>query len=155
MRRCPDSNRAARGAWSKAVASAVSLGAAPAGVVLGAFINGFKVADGAYSGGAFDWLSPFSVFTGVGLVIAYALLGSTWLVMKTEDGLQSRMKYDVVLRVPRQGESRSELSLMHAAMKRPRRLGWLVLIWFASVAALAIVAALFRALMNAAGLTAH
>jgi hypothetical protein len=37
----------------------------------------------------------------------------------------------------------------------PRRIGWLILIWIASVAALAIVAVLFRALMNAAGLTAH
>ena len=36
----------------------------------------------------------------------------------------------------------------------PRRIGWLVVIWSASVAALAIVATLFRALMNAAGLTA-
>jgi hypothetical protein len=34
-----------------------------------------------------------------------------------------------------------------------RRLGWLILIWSASIVALAIVAALFRALMNAAGLT--
>src|SRR5262245_53818706 len=61
-------------------------------LVLGAFINGIKVAEGAYAGGLFDWLSPFSLFTGLGLVVAYALLGSTWLVMKTEDGLQSRMK---------------------------------------------------------------
>jgi len=36
----------------------------------------------------------------------------------------------------------------------PRRLGWLILIWIASITALAIVAALFRILMNAAGLTA-
>ena len=36
----------------------------------------------------------------------------------------------------------------------PRRLGWLLLIWTASVIALALVALLFRILMNAAGLTA-
>jgi hypothetical protein len=36
----------------------------------------------------------------------------------------------------------------------PRRLGWLLLIWLASITALAVVAALFRVLMNAAGLTA-
>ena len=34
-----------------------------------------------------------------------------------------------------------------------RRIGWLILIWIASVAALAIVAMLFRILMHAAGLT--
>lgn len=39
--------------------------------------------------------------------------------------------------------------------RRPwfRRLGWLVLIWAASIAALAVVAALFRMLMGLAGLT--
>ena len=35
----------------------------------------------------------------------------------------------------------------------PRRVGWLVLIWIASVGALTIVAILFRLLMNMAGLT--
>ena len=35
-----------------------------------------------------------------------------------------------------------------------RRIGWLILIWTASVIALAVVAGLFRILMNAAGLTA-
>src|SRR5262245_7759773 len=78
--------------WDKAFTCGSYIATFCQGVVLGAFINGFKVADGAYAGGAFDWLSPFSLFTGVGLVVAYALLGSTWLVMKTEDGLQSRMK---------------------------------------------------------------
>jgi hypothetical protein len=36
----------------------------------------------------------------------------------------------------------------------PRRIGWLVAIWAASVAALGLVALLFRLLMSAAGLTA-
>jgi cytochrome d ubiquinol oxidase subunit II len=36
-----------------------------------------------------DWLTPFSLFTGFGLIVAYALLGSTWLIMKTEGALQS------------------------------------------------------------------
>lgn len=35
----------------------------------------------------------------------------------------------------------------------PRRVAWLVAIWAASVAALAVVAYLLRLLMNAAGLT--
>ena len=34
-----------------------------------------------------------------------------------------------------------------------RRVGWLVLIWTASVLALGVVAALFRVVMNLAGLT--
>lgn len=61
------------------------------GLALGAFINGFRVENGAYAGGVLDFLSPFSVFTGLGLVVAYALLGCTWLILKTEGPLQTRM----------------------------------------------------------------
>ena len=61
------------------------------GVALGAFIGGFEVRGQAYAGGAMDWLTPFSLFTGLGLLAAYALLGSTWLIMKTEGALQQRM----------------------------------------------------------------
>lgn len=61
------------------------------GVVLGAFISGFPVVNRTYAGGALDWLTPFSLFCGLGLVVAYALLGSTWLIMKTEGHLQARM----------------------------------------------------------------
>ena len=53
--------------------------------------TGFEVTDGAYSGGGLDWLTPFTLFTGFGLVVAYALLGCTWLIMKTEGALQDRM----------------------------------------------------------------
>jgi len=60
------------------------------GVTLGTYIQGMTVVDRAYAGGPFDWISPFSMFTGLGLVVAYALLGSTWLIMKTEGSLQQR-----------------------------------------------------------------
>ena len=61
------------------------------GVTLGAYIDGITVVNRAYVGGALDWLTPFSVFTGIGLIVAYALLGCTWLVLKTEGPLQKRM----------------------------------------------------------------
>src|SRR5690606_23638961 len=60
------------------------------GVPLGAYIQGLPVVERAYAGGPFDWLTLFSIFTGVGLVVAFALLGSTWLIMKTEGPLQER-----------------------------------------------------------------
>jgi cytochrome d ubiquinol oxidase subunit II len=41
-----------------------------------------------YVGGALDWLTPFTIMTGFGLIAGYALLGSTWLIMKTEGPLQ-------------------------------------------------------------------
>ncbi len=62
------------------------------GVVLGAYINGIAVRDGRFAGGAFDWFAPFPLFTGVGVVIAYMLLGSTWLLMKTEGKLHDQMR---------------------------------------------------------------
>ena len=78
--------------WDDAFAWGSYIATFSQGIALGAFINGFAVSDGAYSGGLFDWLTPFSIFTGFGLLVAYTLLGTTWLVMKTEGSLQSRMK---------------------------------------------------------------
>src|SRR5690606_8905180 len=45
----------------------------------------------AYGGGWFDWLTPFSVFCGVALVVGYGLLGIAWLILKTEGELQNRL----------------------------------------------------------------
>ena len=61
------------------------------GISLGAMVQGIKVVDRAYAGGWWDWLSPFSLLTGCAVVIGYGLLGSTWLIMKTEGALQSKM----------------------------------------------------------------
>jgi cytochrome bd ubiquinol oxidase subunit II len=58
------------------------------GVILGAFIQGVTVQGRDFHGGPFDWASAFSLMTGIAVVCGYALLGSTWLVMKTEEGLQ-------------------------------------------------------------------
>jgi len=76
--------------WDKAFIVGSVVAAFFQGVALGAFIRGIPVAGRAYAGGPLDWLSPFSLFTGVGLVVAYALLGSTWLILKTEGALQER-----------------------------------------------------------------
>jgi len=61
------------------------------GVALGAFLEGFKVVDRHFAGGTLDWLTPFSLFSGLGLIVAYTLLGCTWLIMKTEGPLQQKM----------------------------------------------------------------
>jgi cytochrome d ubiquinol oxidase subunit II len=58
------------------------------GVVLGAFVQGFKVDGRRFAGGTWDWLTPFSLMTGIGLVAGYGLLGATWLVMKTTGELE-------------------------------------------------------------------
>lgn len=76
--------------WDWAFASGSTIAAFAQGVALGALVQGIPVAGRAYAGGWWDWLTPFSVVTGVALVIGYALLGSTWLVYKTAGHTQER-----------------------------------------------------------------
>jgi cytochrome d ubiquinol oxidase subunit II len=62
------------------------------GITLGALLQGISVSGRAYSGGWFDWLSPFSLLTGASLVVGYALLGACWLVWKTEGPLHAEAR---------------------------------------------------------------
>ena len=63
-----------------------SLAAAMAqGMILGALLQGITVVDRHYAGSWFDWLTPYTLLTGLGTVAGYALLGSTWLIIKAED----------------------------------------------------------------------
>ena len=78
--------------WDKAFLSGSLLATFTQGVVVGAVLNGFPVTGRTFSGGALDWLTPFNLVCGVGLVIAYALLGASWLVMKSEEPLQGKMR---------------------------------------------------------------
>ncbi|MBC8129882.1 MAG: cytochrome d ubiquinol oxidase subunit II [Rhizobiaceae bacterium] len=57
------------------------------GIALGTLVQGIEVEGRAYAGGWFDWFTPFSIVTGVAVVVGYSLLGATWLVMKTEGEL--------------------------------------------------------------------
>jgi cytochrome d ubiquinol oxidase subunit II len=59
------------------------------GLMLGAIVEGTALAGGKYLTGPFAWFSPFSMMTAVAVVFGYALLGSTWLIMKTEGALQN------------------------------------------------------------------
>jgi len=72
--------------WSFSVGSIIASFAQ--GAVVGAYIQGFETEGFVYSGGPLDWLSVFTVLTGLGLVVGYALLGSTWLIMKTDGEVQ-------------------------------------------------------------------
>jgi cytochrome d ubiquinol oxidase subunit II len=78
--------------WDKTFISGSLLAAFFQGVTLGAFLEGIPVKNAAFAGQALDWVRPFPLFVGLGLLVAYAQLGSTWLVMKTAGPLQERMK---------------------------------------------------------------
>ena len=62
------------------------------GIALGALVQGITIANRQYAGGWWDWLTPFSVLTGMAVVVGYALLGATWLNLKTTGELQARAK---------------------------------------------------------------
>jgi cytochrome bd ubiquinol oxidase subunit II len=78
----------ARPLWGIAFSGGSIVTAFAQGVILGALVEGMPLDAGKYVGGAFDWFSPFSMLTGIALVFGYALLGATWLVLKTEGRVQ-------------------------------------------------------------------
>jgi cytochrome bd ubiquinol oxidase subunit II len=78
--------------WDWAFAGGSMLAAFAQGIALGALVQGIPVSDRAYAGGWWTWLTPFSLLTGVALVVGYALLGATWLVMKTSGELQDHVR---------------------------------------------------------------
>lgn len=78
--------------WDLAFISGSALAAFCQGVVLGSLLQGIHVVNGQFAGGAFDWLSAFSVFCGMGVLVTYATLGCGWLILKTDGDLQRRMR---------------------------------------------------------------
>jgi cytochrome d ubiquinol oxidase subunit II len=74
--------------WDRAFAGGSALAALCQGIALGAFVQGIRVSGRSYGGGWLDWLTPFSVLTGIALLIGYTLLGATWLAMKTTGNLR-------------------------------------------------------------------
>jgi cytochrome d ubiquinol oxidase subunit II len=74
--------------WDVAFSGGSALAALMQGIALGALVQGIPVENRAYAGGWWDWLTPFSVMTGLALVAGYALLGATCLVLKTTGPMQ-------------------------------------------------------------------
>ncbi|MBO6813922.1 MAG: cytochrome d ubiquinol oxidase subunit II [Rhizobiaceae bacterium] len=78
--------------WNVAFSGGSALASLMQGIALGALVQGIEIEGRAYAGGWWDWLTPFSIVTGLAVVIGYALLGSTWLVMKTTGELNEKMR---------------------------------------------------------------
>src|SRR5688572_13493740 len=80
----------ARRLWDHSFAWGSIAAAFAQGIALGALVQGVPVQGRAYAGGWWDWLTPFSILTGAALVAGYALLGATWLILKTDGEVQSK-----------------------------------------------------------------
>jgi len=79
-------------AWDIAFMAGSALAALCQGIVLGSLLQGIKIVDMRFAGDPFDWLSPFSLFCGIGVLVTYATLGCGWLILKTDGELQDKMR---------------------------------------------------------------
>jgi len=75
--------------WGTCFAIGSILAAFAQGVILGAIAEGLPLREASVVGGALHWFSPFSMLCGAAVVFGYALLGSTWLILKTEGAMQT------------------------------------------------------------------
>jgi cytochrome d ubiquinol oxidase subunit II len=78
--------------WNLAFMGGSTLAALCQGLILGGVIQGIRVENGAYAGGAFDWATPFAALCAFGVLAGYALLGACWLVMKTDGAVAERAR---------------------------------------------------------------
>ena len=85
--------RRAQLVWDRAFSWGSYVAAFNQGIALGALVQGIRVEGRAYAGGWWDWLTPFSVLTGVALVVGYGLLGACWLIWRTEGDMQARFRH--------------------------------------------------------------
>jgi cytochrome d ubiquinol oxidase subunit II len=79
-----------RGLWNWGFAIGSTVAGLMQGIALGALIQGIRTGPNGYAGGWWDWLTPFSVLTGIALVVGYTLLGACWLNLKTAGEVQQR-----------------------------------------------------------------
>ncbi|MBV0911627.1 cytochrome d ubiquinol oxidase subunit II [Anianabacter salinae] len=78
--------------WDGAFIGGSTVAALSQGIVLGAILQGVEVDGRAYGGGWWDWLTPFTMLTGVAVVAGYAFLGACWLNWKLEGAIQHRVR---------------------------------------------------------------
>jgi len=75
--------------WAFGFGSLVAAGAQ--GLALGGLLQGPTVEQGRFTGGTFDWLTPFSLLTTGGVLVGYTLLGTTYLMIRMHGMLEDRL----------------------------------------------------------------
>jgi cytochrome bd ubiquinol oxidase subunit II len=81
-----------RGFWDAAFTGGSLVAALAQGMTLGALLQGIEVEGRAYAGSWWDWLTPYTLLTGLGTVAGYALLGATWLIWKLDGDEQAHAR---------------------------------------------------------------
>ena len=80
--------RRGRWIWDLGFSAGSAIAAFVQGAGIGMMVSGIRVENGVFAGGPFDWVAPFPLLCGLGLVVGYALLGAAWLVLKTSGPLR-------------------------------------------------------------------
>ena len=117
------------------------------GMILGALVQGLRIGGRSFAGGPFDWINAYRVRTGIALVFGYALLGSTWLVMKTEDETQDWARRSASYVLGYVGLFIAVVSISMPLMKDFIRTLWFSLPNFFYLAPIPLLTALFFALI--------
>lgn len=78
--------------WDMAFTGGSLVAALAQGMTLGALLQGIEVEGRAYAGSWWDWLTPYTLLTGLGTVAGYALLGATWLIWKLDGEEQAHAR---------------------------------------------------------------
>ncbi len=84
--------RLGRRLWNVAFTAGSLLAAICQGLALGGLVQGVHIANRAYAGGWWDWVTGFTILCGLAVAAGYALLGATWLIWRTEGDLQARCR---------------------------------------------------------------
>lgn len=137
--------------WNWSFAGGSMLATFAQGAVVGAYIQGFETENFRYVGGAFDWLTPFSILTGFGMLAGYALLGSTWLILKSEGYIQQwayKITPYLLAAVVLVFGIISICTPMISDLVRARWFDQISLIWLLPVGAFLSVVVLLRAVMK-------
>ena len=86
--------------WDVAFAGGSVVASFMQGVILGGLLQGIAIKDGRFAGSALEWLTPFPLFIGLATVAGYALLGTTWLIMKTEGDVATTARQQARVLLP-------------------------------------------------------
>ena len=79
--------------WDLAFTGGSFVAAMTQGMILGALLQGIEIDGRSYDGSWWNWLTPYTLLTGLGTVAGYALLGSTWLIWKLEGPAQEHARH--------------------------------------------------------------